>query len=78
MRGQALRMALHWLADHFDEAARPADGRYVREPARADHRGTYYIPPPVPDAVTPMIKVGMALAIGSVLMKLVMPRRRDD
>lgn len=76
LRGQGLRMALHWLADHFDEAARPRDGRYVREPARADHRGTYYIPPPVSDPVTPMIKIGMALTIGSLLWKLVAPRAR--
>jgi glyoxylase-like metal-dependent hydrolase (beta-lactamase superfamily II) len=78
MRGQKLRMALHWLADHFDDAGMPEDGRYVREPARADHRGTYYIPPPVPDAVTPLIKVGMALAVGSLLWKAIRPSRGDD
>jgi len=78
MRGQKLRMALHWLADNFDEAGVPDDGRYVREPARADDRGTYYIPPPVPDPVTPLIKVGMALAVGSLIWKAFRPRRRGD
>ena len=78
MRGDRLRMALHWLADHFDEAARPRDGRYVRKPARADERGTYYIPPRVPDAVTPMIVAGTALVGASLLLRMLRPSRRDD
>ena len=45
MHGAELRRALHGLADHFVEIAVPKDGRYVREPARADESGTVYIPP---------------------------------
>ena len=75
MRGEKLRMALNWLADHFDEAATPRDGRYVREPARADQRGTYYIPPRVPDAVTPLIVTGTAVVAGAMLLRMMRPRR---
>src|SRR5207248_1111374 len=35
MRGERLRLALNWLADHFDELARPYHGRDAREPAGA-------------------------------------------
>ena len=45
MRGTETRQALHALAQHFDEVARPKQGRYAREPAHADASGTTYIPP---------------------------------
>ncbi len=45
MQGVELRRALHALADHFVQIAVPKDGRYVREPARADESGTVYVPP---------------------------------
>jgi hypothetical protein len=77
MCGTKLGMALHWLADHFDELARPLDGRYVREPARADDRGTYYVPPPVPDPVTQLLIGGAAIGAAAVLTQLLAPRNRD-
>lgn len=40
MRGEEMRMALHALARNFDELARPEQGRYVDEPARAGVAGT--------------------------------------
>jgi glyoxylase-like metal-dependent hydrolase (beta-lactamase superfamily II) len=39
MHGEGMRRQLHHLADEFDRLAVPADGRYVRHPARADERG---------------------------------------
>jgi glyoxylase-like metal-dependent hydrolase (beta-lactamase superfamily II) len=45
MRGTEMRRALHSLAQHFDEVARPKQGRYAHEPAHADASGTTYIPP---------------------------------
>lgn len=45
MRGEEMRVALHALARNFDEVARPEQGRYVNEPARADAAGTTYVPP---------------------------------
>ncbi len=45
MHGAEVRRALHGLADHFVDIAVPEDGRYVREPARADESGTTYVPP---------------------------------
>ena len=77
MRGQELRVALSWLADEFEVAAVPDDGRYVREPARADERGTYYVPPPVFDPVTYAMIGGAVLGAGALLYKLLRPNRRS-
>jgi glyoxylase-like metal-dependent hydrolase (beta-lactamase superfamily II) len=45
MRGEEMRLALHALAQNFDEVARPEHGRYAHEPAHADASGTTYVPP---------------------------------
>jgi glyoxylase-like metal-dependent hydrolase (beta-lactamase superfamily II) len=45
MRGEAMRTALHKLANQFDQIAVPPQGRYVGEPARADATGVTYVPP---------------------------------
>jgi glyoxylase-like metal-dependent hydrolase (beta-lactamase superfamily II) len=45
MRGEAMRTALHTLANQFDQIAVPPHGRYVGEPARADATGVTYVPP---------------------------------
>lgn len=45
MRGAELRGALHTLARDFRRLAVPKEGRYVGLPARADERGTTYVPP---------------------------------
>jgi len=45
MQGSEMRHALNALAQRFDEVARPEHGRYTREPAHADARGTTYVPP---------------------------------
>ena len=44
MAGNAMRTALHRLADSFDRVARPTQGTYLRHPSRPDD-GTAYRPP---------------------------------
>jgi glyoxylase-like metal-dependent hydrolase (beta-lactamase superfamily II) len=46
LRGEALRDGLQRLVADFDRIARPAQGRYVDKPARAED-GSAYIPVPV-------------------------------
>lgn len=57
--------ALDFLAANFDQVARPAQGRYVHEPAIANENGVVHLPPPL---VNPAVKiaVGVALAGGLV------------
>lgn len=45
LQGPEMLAALQTLADRFEEIAVPTQGRYVAEPARADLRGTVYVPP---------------------------------
>jgi glyoxylase-like metal-dependent hydrolase (beta-lactamase superfamily II) len=45
MRGREAPEALKQLADHFEQMAMPGSGRYVKQAARADANGTYYVPP---------------------------------
>ena len=73
MIGDALADGLRELARDFDRVARPAHGRYVREPARADASGVTSVPPPVPDA-TPWALLGTA-ALAGLLVATV--RRRE-
>lgn len=63
MSNPRLDHELNELARHFDQLARPADGRYVRRPALADERGTVSVPPPVPD---PWPKVAAVVAVAAV------------
>lgn len=75
MRGAELADGLERLARDFDRVARPARGRYVREPARADESGVRSLPPAVPDAA-PVALVGGAVAVGVLLGALGGRRRR--
>jgi len=45
MRGQQLTQGLNNLVNHFETIAVPSQGRYVREPAKANKRGVQYVPP---------------------------------
>lgn len=45
MRGEEMRRSLHNLADHFEELAVPAHGRYVDDPALVNEEGVQYVPP---------------------------------
>ncbi len=76
MSGGALSEGLHALARDFDRVARPAYGRYVRQPARADETGVTFVPPPVPDA-TPWALLGTA-ALAGLLIATVRARGDDD
>jgi glyoxylase-like metal-dependent hydrolase (beta-lactamase superfamily II) len=44
MAGNEMRRSLHNLADHFEELAKPAQGRYIDEPALVNEQGVQYVP----------------------------------
>ena len=58
---------LTWLAENFDHVAVPSDGRYVREPARADENGVTYVPPARFDPA-PWIAGGLAVVGAAALL----------
>jgi len=45
MYGKELTNGLDYLISHFEEVAVPTQGRYVKEPAKANKRGVQYVPP---------------------------------
>jgi glyoxylase-like metal-dependent hydrolase (beta-lactamase superfamily II) len=63
MYGQELTDGLNYLVSHFNEAAVPSQGRYVKEPAKANKRGVQYVPP---EPFNPILAVSIAgiLAVG--------------
>jgi glyoxylase-like metal-dependent hydrolase (beta-lactamase superfamily II) len=74
MHGAEMRSALHELANHFDELARPAHGRYVNRPAVADEYGVVAVPP-LDDRSKVMLGLAVAGLAGVVLGLL--SRRRS-
>lgn len=64
MRGAAMRRQLNRLASEFDRRAVPADGRYVRCPARSNEFGVTYVPPPVFPPAAVLLAVGAGAAVG--------------
>jgi glyoxylase-like metal-dependent hydrolase (beta-lactamase superfamily II) len=73
LRGPAMRNALRDLAAHFDEV-RPRNGRYVRVPATADHRGVVSVPP---SAIGRRQQVAAALTVaGAVALAVALARPR--
>jgi glyoxylase-like metal-dependent hydrolase (beta-lactamase superfamily II) len=69
MRGDRLRRDLEALARDFDQVARPAHGRYVREPAVTDERGVRYLPDPAPDPVPKVLAGVAAVALAGVALR---------
>lgn len=61
MRGIPMQLGLDELARDFDRLARPAHGRYVREPVVADASGVVTVPPAVPDQLARVL-TGVAVA----------------
>jgi glyoxylase-like metal-dependent hydrolase (beta-lactamase superfamily II) len=58
MRGAELHDQLQWLVSHFREEM-PADGRYVREPARINADGVAFVPPPIPRPAAKLAGLGV-------------------
>ena len=63
------------LAERFDEIARPARGRYVREPALFDERGVVRVPPPL---IHPAVKAGIGIAVGGAIIAAVVRNRAAE
>ena len=77
LKGEAMREALHELADDFDRLAMPEHGRYVREPAITNADGVVSVPPAVPDPLPRMVAgVAAAAVVGIAAVSLF--RRRDE
>jgi glyoxylase-like metal-dependent hydrolase (beta-lactamase superfamily II) len=62
MSGEPLRRELNDLARSFEQRM-PQDGRYVRQPARADERGVLSVPPPRFDPLPWVVFGAGALAL---------------
>jgi len=60
LAGPQTAAALEELAAHFDQVERPAQGRYVRQPAIINDSGVVSVPPPV---IKPVVKVAVGIAI---------------
>ena len=75
MYGEKLRVALHKLADAFDDVARPAHGRYRNRAAISDESGVVLLPPPVSDPAKVVLALSAVFAVGLLAMRL---RRRRD
>lgn len=75
MHGSRLRSGLERLARDFDTLARPAHGRYVREPAVMDESGVVYLPPPVPDPMPKVLAGVAAVAIAGLAVRAMRERR---
>ncbi|HLH00415.1 MAG TPA: MBL fold metallo-hydrolase [Bryobacteraceae bacterium] len=74
MDGPEVQSALDYLAEHFDLVARPAQGRYVRNPAITDENGIVQLPPPV---VSPAFKIALGVALAGGLAYAFAHRRRS-
>lgn len=76
MSGPAMRDDLHRLADRFETDEIPKRGRYVSRPARADERGTVWVPPdPLPSV---LLRMAAPLAFGAAALILARRSARRD
>ena len=72
LRGYWMREGLHKLARDFDRVARPAHGRYVREPAEVNESGVVALPPAAPSPYPKMLLcLGAAVVVGAAVRSLV-------
>jgi glyoxylase-like metal-dependent hydrolase (beta-lactamase superfamily II) len=62
MRGPEVQERLKRLANHFDELAKPAFGRYVDDPAYVTEAGVQSVPPPASPLRTILRVAGIAAA----------------
>jgi glyoxylase-like metal-dependent hydrolase (beta-lactamase superfamily II) len=75
MRSARLQSELRRLASHFDEWARPGQGRYHDRPAIADASGVVQVPPPL---VSGRTLAFAGLAVGTMIGLAVVARRRQE
>lgn len=76
--GEYLKWSLQALVDHFELAAVPARGRYVRQPAIMDATGVVYVPPPdsTPRSPGHALLFGAAAAAGVLAVLSLKQRNR--
>ena len=75
MQGERMRQALDALARDFDRLAVPTRGRYVGHPARADERGTTFVPAPQTSRFAVVAVAGLAATALALLWKTTTRRR---
>ncbi len=75
LQGAELRRDLHVLAADFKRLAVPSHGRYVGAPARADLRGTRYVPPKKGSSNVALVGTVAVLAGGWLLYRGLKERR---
>ena len=72
LRGYWMREGLHRLAHDFNRVARPAKGRYVRQPAEVNESGVVALPPAVPSPYPKiLLGLGAAVVVGAAVRSLV-------
>jgi glyoxylase-like metal-dependent hydrolase (beta-lactamase superfamily II) len=70
MSGPRMQQELDDLVRDWARRAVPSHGRYVREPAVSDERGTLRVPPPVYDPqLLTLAGIGLAAVLGTVLLR---------
>lgn len=76
MAGPEVESTLEYLADHFDEVAKPNRSRYAHRPAITNENGVVSVPPPF---VSPALKIAAGtagvLVAGTVLYNYARKRR---
>jgi len=75
MYGQELTDGLAYLVSHFEQVAIPSQGRYVKEPAKANKRGVQYIPP---EPFNPVLAASIAGLLALALYALVKRNKKQS
>jgi hypothetical protein len=75
MYGQELTDGLEYLVNHFEHVAIPSQGRYVKEPARANKRGVQYVPP---EPFNPVLAASIAGLFALGIYALVKHSQKQD
>jgi glyoxylase-like metal-dependent hydrolase (beta-lactamase superfamily II) len=76
MQGEALRLSLHQLSEHFYELAVPSNGRYVNDSAITNATGVVYTPSINNNSRATAVKVLSLTALAAILCMLLIKRNK--